>query len=181
MRKSLLWPEKPFFIKIMRRPELKLQGLPSLRHAVRAVVVQGGKLLMVYSEVNGDYKFPGGGVKEGESHFQALQRELREETGSTLIDLIRIVGITLEYDRTERQGCGYFKMFSFYYLCGIEDHFQSTLLDPYEAELGFAPAWVNCRVALKNNENLFTAANSDHLGWLKRETAVLNILKNVLE
>lgn len=181
MEKSHLSPNKPFFIKIMRHPELKLEGLPSLRHAVRAVIIKDGKLLMVHSKINGDYKFPGGGVKDGESHTQALCRELREETGSTLCGISRLVGVTLEYDLTERHGYGYFKMFSFYYQCTVNDQFQSTRLDPYEVELGFTPAWVYCHDALKINETLAASVNPNLSGWLKRETAVLSILQNGLE
>jgi hypothetical protein len=38
------------------------------RTAARAVILRGQDLLMVYSANVGDYKFPGGGVNEGESH-----------------------------------------------------------------------------------------------------------------
>ena len=46
---------------IFRDPGLDIHGKTDHRVAVRAVVIRGGNLLMVYSPVNGDYKFPGGG------------------------------------------------------------------------------------------------------------------------
>jgi len=52
-----------------------------IRVAVRGVAVSAGRVLMIYSPVNGDYKFPGGGVEDGESHAEALVREIREEAG----------------------------------------------------------------------------------------------------
>ena len=36
---------------------------------------------MIYSPVNRDYKFPGGGVEEAETHEAALAREVLEEAG----------------------------------------------------------------------------------------------------
>jgi 8-oxo-dGTP pyrophosphatase MutT (NUDIX family) len=178
--KSSIWPEKPFFIKIVRRPDLIIDGLPSIRHAVRAIIVKDGKLLMVYSTVNRDYKFPGGGIKNGEMHTQALRRELCEETGSILDRVNRLSGISLEYDRTKNAGYGYFKMFSYFYLCTINEETLSPQLDPYEAKLGFTPAWVPCVEALKNNERLLADTASYQPGWLKRETAVLQILSRVI-
>ncbi len=177
---SSAWPEKPFFIKIMRRSDLTLEGLPSIRHAVRAIIIRDEKLLMVYSTVNRDYKFPGGGIKNGEMHTQALRRELCEETGAILDRVSRLGGISLEYDRTKIPGYGYFKMFSYFYLCSIKEETLSPQLDPYEAELGFTPAWVPCAEALKNNEAVLTDTASYQPGWLKRETAVLQILARVI-
>ncbi|WP_230500347.1 NUDIX hydrolase [Sutcliffiella rhizosphaerae] len=50
------------------------------REAVRAVIIQNDKILMVQSNI-GDYKFPGGGVEINESHEEAIMREVAEETG----------------------------------------------------------------------------------------------------
>ena len=44
-----------------------------IREAVRAIILKGEQVLMVYSPVNGDYKFPGGGVQDGEDHQVALE------------------------------------------------------------------------------------------------------------
>jgi ADP-ribose pyrophosphatase YjhB (NUDIX family) len=44
------------------------------REAVRAVVMEDDKILLVRSNL-GDYKFPGGGVEADESHEQALSRK----------------------------------------------------------------------------------------------------------
>lgn len=173
--------EHPFFIKIERRPGLNLNGKASLRRAARAVILKGDCLWMVYSQVNGDYKFPGGGIKDGEEQRQALMRELREETGATLNRIIRLVGITLEYDRTKFEGYEFFKMFSYYYLCTIGADLNLPQLDPYEAELGFTPVWVKCSDALQNNSNLFADETAYHPGWLRREMMVLKIIQDAIK
>lgn len=170
----------PFYIEIQRLPGLKITGKPLVRYAVRAIVIRDRKLLMVYSTVNGDYKFPGGGMKIGERHEQTLLRELREETGFNLKHITRLAGITLEYDRVREKNYDVFKMHSYYYLCRIKDEVNSPNLDPYEAGLGFTTVWVSCSDALENNQRLMATENPENPRWLKRETAVLSILKSVI-
>ncbi|MDD2923303.1 MAG: NUDIX domain-containing protein, partial [Anaerolineales bacterium] len=70
--------------EIHRAKDINIQGKTICRTAVRAVIQRGRSLLMVYSANVGDYKLPGGGVDAGESHEQALTRELREECGAQL-------------------------------------------------------------------------------------------------
>ena len=50
------------------------------RLAIRGVLFYQNKLLMIKTS-KGDYKFPGGGKKNGENDFQTLNREYEEETG----------------------------------------------------------------------------------------------------
>ena len=46
------------------------------RNAVRAIISnEQGNLLLIKSNL-GDYKFPGGGIEEGENEKQALIREI---------------------------------------------------------------------------------------------------------
>jgi hypothetical protein len=91
--------------QIFHKPDLSLSGNTVTREAVRAIILHGDQMLMVYSTLNGDYKFPGGGVKQGETHAIALQREF---------DL--------------------FRMNSYDYLCEVEDGFDAQNLDDYEQE-----------------------------------------------
>jgi len=61
------------------------ESLPRfLREAVRAIIFSNGKIAMVKSEKEGYYKFPGGGIKNGETHEEALIRETLEETGLSI-------------------------------------------------------------------------------------------------
>lgn len=60
------------------------------RHAVHAIILKGGKVLFLKrgpkSRLYPKYwSLPGGKVEKGETRMQALKRELREETGMTLV------------------------------------------------------------------------------------------------
>ncbi len=61
------------------------------RHPMHIVAVAAfvmntqGQVLMLKSPRRGDWEFPGGQVEEGETLTQALEREVFEETGITVI------------------------------------------------------------------------------------------------
>jgi ADP-ribose pyrophosphatase YjhB (NUDIX family) len=60
---------------------------------VRAVLLrENGVLLVKHSYVPGWY-LPGGGVEAGESLFEALVREIREEAGATLTGPAQLFGV----------------------------------------------------------------------------------------
>ena len=77
-----------------------------IRRAARAVILTGdGKIALIKSRKEGFYKFPGGGMKRGESRLAALIRETREEAGLAIIPAtVRELGLFWEirksiYDR----------------------------------------------------------------------------------
>jgi hypothetical protein len=52
------------------------QSLPrTTRNAVRAIILSGGKLVLVRSDLVGEYKFPGGGAEPGETHSETVIRD----------------------------------------------------------------------------------------------------------
>lgn len=65
-------------IEIFCKENLNLNGKIYYREAVRGIIMKGSEILLIYSEKNGDYKLPGGGIEEGETHKQALIREVQE-------------------------------------------------------------------------------------------------------
>ena len=172
---------------IYRHENVNIAGKTFLREAVRGIIFRNTpprtaagapekELLMIYSPVNGDYKFPGGGVKTGELHLDALQREIREESGATFKKVKGELGKVIEYDEAMEADFETFKMVSYYYFCEIDSEIGDLDLDDYEAELGFQPVWVDIETALETNKRILTEASSNP-GWTRREAFVLALLR----
>jgi len=161
--------------EIHRDQGINVNGKTIHRTAVRAVIQRGRDLLMVYSANVGDYKFPGGGADEGESHEQALARELREECGASLLSVDGELGAVIEYNFSKEKDFDVFKMTSHYYFCHAGDDFGAQKLDDYERDLGFKPLWVDIEDAISNNRALLTLPTPPE--WLQREIFVLEHIR----
>ncbi|HQV63453.1 MAG TPA: NUDIX domain-containing protein [Anaerolineales bacterium] len=162
--------------EIHRAEGINTHGKTVHRTAVRAVILRGPELLMVYSSNVGDYKFPGGGVDIGETHQQALARELLEECGASLLSVDGELGAIIEYNFADEKLYDVFKMTSSYYFCQIREEFVSQKLDGYEKELGFQPLWINIDKAILLNRSLL--ATDEIPQWLRREIFILEYLKH---
>jgi len=166
--------------KIFRDPGADINGKTDHRTAVRAVVIRERKLLMVYSPINGDYKFPGGGVKIGESPGIALKREVAEECGMTLTQILGDIGCVVEYAIPMRADFDVFKMTSKYYLCEIESAIKAQNLDAYEKDLGFQPVWVEIDTAIETNKAILQAGTKKPPQWAAREVFMLEYIRENL-
>ncbi len=174
---------------IYRHENVNIEGKTFLREAVRGIIFRNAPpqtaagaiqkdLLMIYSPVNGDYKFPGGGIEPGEPHLEALRREIREESGATLTEVTGELGKVLEYANAIEPDFDTFKMFSYYYFCEINGEMGALDLDDYEAELGFRPVWVSIETALETNKTVLVKSNLAPR-WTRREIYVLETLQNM--
>lgn len=164
--------------EIHRAEGINIHGKTIHRSAVRAVICRGRELLMVYSANVGDYKFPGGGVGAGESHAQALEREVLEECGAALARMGEEIGAVIEYNLPVEADFDVFKMTSQYYFCEVVDGFGLQKLDDYEKNLGFKPQWVDVGEAIRINKVLMNSNNRPE--WLRREIFVLEHLERML-
>ncbi len=162
--------------QIFHKPNLSLSGKTVTRKAVRAIILRGDQVLMVVN-TNGDYKFPGGGVKRDESHATALTREVLEECGARLIRLVADFGRVEEYDLALEDEFDLFRMDSYYYLCEVEDDFGAQNLDDYEHQYGFTPEWVSLEHAIAVNRALLENPPPNIQRWVRRELFVLETIK----
>lgn len=169
--------------EIYCEPRLNLNGLTIYREAVRGIICYQGKFLLIHSQVSGDYKFPGGGVTLGETFFETLVREIREETGSQVIDIVRDFGKVIEFDTPCDEDFDLFKMVSYYYICRVDPDMPllPQNLDDYEKKQQMHPVWIDMRTALAANQEIFSAGPRLKPRWMKREIFVMSLICDLLD
>ena len=163
--------------EIFRDQGLDLNGRMEYRSAIRAVAIRGRTLLMVYSPVNGDYKFPGGGVKKKEKLEHALKREIQEECGMNLIRILQDTGCIIDYAISKKRNFDVFKMTSCYYLCEVDLTIFRQRLDSYEEKLGFQAVWIDIETAIETNKAVLSDKTKQPPLWTAREVFMLEYLK----
>ena len=147
------------------------------RKACKAVIIQDNKILLIHTN-KGDLKFPGGGVKSGETTTDCLRRELAEETGYSLLSVGQLVGTVSEKRKDKVEQGKYFCMDSEYFKVEIDITHQTTQsLDNYEEEQDFKPIFIDIDEAIKINKCLLDNP-TDINPWVQRETDVLRSLKS---
>ena len=143
-----------------------------IRPSARLIVIKDNRVLMVYSQRDDYYKFPGGGIEEGEDPLSALFREAEEEAG------IKVNEASIrEYGNVHREEKGehgdHFIQENYYYFGEIAERTQQHL-DRYEAEEGFTPVWADPREVIETN--LKNASGNKEPVMLIREAKVLQLL-----
>lgn len=142
------------------------------RTAARGIIKQGDFYGMIYSSKYGEYKFPGGGLEEGEAPGDALIREVREETGLLVITAsIEYIGKAEEVRKGRIDDI--LEMTSYYFTCKVEAETTERNLDEYEKEYDYNLRYVTLREAIENNEEI---ANVKEIPWITRDTEVMREL-----
>lgn len=148
-------------------------GTVHIRPSVRGIIVRNGKVAMVHSRKYNYYKFPGGGLEPGETHEQALIREVAEETGLVVIpDSIHEYGMVHRKQRDHIADI--FIQDNFYYLCDVEQEVMHQDLDDYEAEESFTLAFVDPGYAIRINKEEDHGPKSQTM--ITRDAGILEIL-----
>jgi 8-oxo-dGTP pyrophosphatase MutT (NUDIX family) len=143
------------------------------RHAARAIIFKDDKLTMVYNQLDDCYLFPGGGIKKGETHLQALSREVEEEAGLVIIeDKTKYVGTVLEIRQSGKWDDKTFHHYSHIYLTEVEDKNVPQHFDEKEIPFNFKVVQIKPLQALEVNKK------HPELFWILRENEVLNYILN---
>lgn len=151
-------------------------GRPFVRPSVRGIISRNGKIAMVHSLKYDYYKFPGGGIEQGESRLDALMREVKEESGLLVIsDTIREYGCVPRKQKSEEmQDYDLFVQDNFYYICETECMSAEQSLDDYEKEEQFTLEWIEPQHAIDVNRNRDHGPKDQMM--LEREAQVLECL-----
>lgn len=146
-----------------------------VRHAARAIVLQGEQILLLYTERYQDYSLPGGGLDEGEDEIACLKRELMEETGAKGVRNVKPFARYDEYRPWYKSDADILYMISHCFVCEIDDEFGETSYESYEKSNGMKPLWMNIHDAIQHNEQVI--AESDQKGLsIERETFLLKVI-----
>ena len=74
-----------------------------VRNSARSIIIRDQKIAMVHSLKYDYYKFPGGGIRNGEDPVEALIRETREEAGLIVIpETIRAYGCVHRIQKSDQ-------------------------------------------------------------------------------
>lgn len=151
------------------------------RIAVRGIVFIGDKLLLL-NDNKGEVSLPGGGQDEGESDADTLIREIREETGYSVIpDTMRPFGYIEEKRRDFKSyhDDRIFHQISRLYFCEVSAECGETQLSKQEKIYGMRTAMYTLDEAIaKNRAMLDTVGN---LAWNQREYRSLLLIKEYIE
>lgn len=130
------------FIKKIQFEDIESDVDYRLREAVRAIVLKGQKMALLYVSNENYHKLPGGGIEKGENLEEALDREILEEVGVT-IEKIKELG-RIEECREQHK----LKQISYCYTAKVKEDKGELSLTDEEKEEGFELKWVTIDEAL---------------------------------
>lgn len=144
------------------------------RKAVRGIIKHKDKYLVIYGKY-GDCKFPGGGMKSGESLLDILIREVQEETGYKVI-ADSIGDFIIVHEKRKGDPDDLLEMDSWYYFCDVEEIVYERNLDDYEKEYNYQVAWLTLTESIQMNE---AVEQYENIPWIIRETMVMRELQEM--
>lgn len=146
-----------------------------VRNSARSIIIVGGKIAMVHSLKYDYYKFPGGGIEQGESPVDAMIRETREETGLVVKpETVREYGYVHRIQRSNSDETECFVQDNFYYLCDAEKEIAAQKLDGYEREKAYTLEVVPPEIAIEKNRSVGKTPYAQEM--FEREARVLELL-----
>lgn len=146
-----------------------------VRHSARSIVIENRKIAMIHSVRYDYYKFPGGGIEEGESPIDAMIRETREESGLIVIpESVIEYGYVHRIQRSDKDGTECFMQDNFYYLCKVQKDVAATRLDDYEAQEVYTLEYIDPKLAIMKNRHVTHSPYNQMM--LEREARVLELL-----
>ena len=146
-----------------------------VRNSARSIIISSGQVAMVHSLKYDYYKFPGGGIRDGENPIDAMIRETIEEAGlKVLPETVQEYGLVHRIQKSTVDETECFIQDNYYYLCKAADTVESQNLDDYEAEERFTFKYIDPKTAIETNRRADHGPKDPVM--LEREARVLEML-----
>ena len=146
-----------------------------VRNSARSIIIKNKRVAMIHSMKYDYYKFPGGGIENGESPVEAMIRETREESGLIVkSDTVKEYGYVHRIQRSDMDETECFIQDNYYYLCETADEIGHQELDDYEAKEAYTLEYVEPDVAIRKNRHV--VQNPYNQIMFEREARVLELL-----
>lgn len=145
------------------------------RNSARSIIIRDGKVAMIHSLKYDYYKFPGGGIENGENPVEAMIRETREEAGLVVVpESAKEYGYVHRIQRSDKDATECFVQDNYYYLCEAKNQLTSQQLDDYEAQESYRLEYVEPLVAINKNRGVKNSPYNQMM--FEREARVLETL-----
>ena len=146
-----------------------------VRNSARSIIISNKKIAMVHSMKYDYYKFPGGGIENGEPPITAMVRETREEAGLVIKpETVKEYGYVHRIQKSDMDATECFVQDNYYYLCQAEDEVVAQCLDNYEAKENYVLEYVIPQIAIMKNRSVSLSTHDTVM--LEREAKVIEML-----
>lgn len=146
-----------------------------VRNSARSIIIQNRKIAMIHSAQYHYYKFPGGGIEDGENPVEAMIRETREESGLIVLpDSVKEYGYVHRIHKSDRDETECFIQDNYYFLCKAAEETVPQKLDDYESEEAYSLQYVEPETAIWANRHVGRSPHPQLM--FEREARVLELL-----
>ncbi len=145
------------------------------RDSARSIIIRNGKIAMIHSQKYDYYKFPGGGIENGESPMEAMIRETREEAGLTVLpETVKEYGYVHRIQKSDYSPAECFVQDNYYYLCDAVGGQAAQNLDEYEKQESYQLEYIEPALAIAKNRRVRESPHNPMM--FEREARVLEML-----
>ena len=146
-----------------------------VRNSARSIIISGNRIAMIHSMKYDYYKFPGGGIENGEDPIAAMVRETREEAGLVVKEeTVKEYGYVHRIQKSDMDPTECFIQDNYYYLCEAEEGAVAQCLDLYESEENYRLEYVDPQTAIVKNRSVSQGTYNPLM--FEREAKVLELL-----